>query len=181
MKYSHFEELPVWKSAIEFALKLFDLTNKADFRGLGDTKNQLERAAVSISNNIAEGFERGATKELVYFLYISKGSAGECRSMLLLCESSCRFSNFKFEISDLIGRATNISKQLNGWLESLKNTSIKGSRFLTQKERERIAHEKEFEAFDRQMEDFRREHLAMLRRREVEAAERRQAEEGRNV
>ena len=105
MKYSNFEELPVWKAAIEFALKLFEFANRADFRGLGDTKNQLERAGVSISNNIAEGFDRGSNKELIYFLYISKGSAGECRSMLRLCESSPRFSNFKSEISNLIGRA----------------------------------------------------------------------------
>lgn len=68
MKYTNFEELPVWKAAIEFALKLVELTNQADFRGFGDTKNQLERGAVSISNNIAEGFERGANKELIYFL-----------------------------------------------------------------------------------------------------------------
>jgi four helix bundle protein len=95
MKYSQFEELPVWKAAIEFALRVFEFTNGADFRGFGDTKNQLERATVSISNNIAEGFERGATTELIYFLYIAKGSAGECRSMLRLCEYSPRFSDFK--------------------------------------------------------------------------------------
>ena len=100
MKYSQFEELPVWKAAIEFALNLFEFTNTADFRGFGDTKNQLERATVSISNNIAEGFERGSNTELIQFLYISKGSAGECRSMLRLCEHSTRFSNFKFEISN---------------------------------------------------------------------------------
>ena len=76
MKYSSFEELPVWQASIQFALKVFEFTNKADFRGFGDTKNQLERAAVSVSNNIAEGFERGTTVELIYFLYISKGSSG---------------------------------------------------------------------------------------------------------
>src|SRR5881394_4513545 len=86
MKYKNFEELPVWQAAIEFALKVFEFTDRADFRGFGDTQNQLERATVSISNNIAEGFERGAKTELIYFLYISKGSAGECRSMLRLCE-----------------------------------------------------------------------------------------------
>src|SRR5215203_4359623 len=148
MKYSQFEDLPVWKAAIEFALNLFELTNKADFRGFGDTKNQLERATVSISNNIAERFERGANTELIYFLYISKGSSGECRSMLRLCESSPRFSNFKFEISNLIMQAINISKQLNGWLEAIKNSKIKGNRFLTNKGRENIAQDKEFEQFD---------------------------------
>lgn len=80
------KNLPVWNAAIEFALKVFEFTNKADFRGLGDTKGQLERAALSISNNIAEGFERGTTAELINFLYIARGSAGESRSMLRLCE-----------------------------------------------------------------------------------------------
>ncbi len=84
MRYTRFEELPVWQAAIEFALKIFEFTEKASvsFRGLGDTKNQLDRATISISNNIAEGFERGTTAELINFLYISKGSCGESRSLL---------------------------------------------------------------------------------------------------
>jgi four helix bundle protein len=102
MKYRRFEELPVWKAAIEFALKIFEFTEKANplFRGLGDTKNQLERAVLSISNNIAEGFERGTTVELINFLYISRGSAGETRSILCCARSSddFRISNLKFQI-----------------------------------------------------------------------------------
>lgn len=165
MNYTNFENLPVWKAAIEFALTVFEFTNKADFRGFGDTKNQIERASVSISNNIAEGFERGSNKELIYFLYVSKGSAGECRSMLRLCESSARFSNFKSEISNLIGGVKNVSRQLNGWLESLKNSKITGARYLTQKERDKIAQNKEFADFDRQMDEFRRQHEEWLTRR----------------
>src|SRR5215213_9702151 len=121
MKYSTFEDLPVWNAAIKFALEVFVFTEKADYRGLGDTKNRLERAALSISNNIAEGFERGTTVELINFLYIARGSAGECRSMLRMCEGLDRFSNFKSEISNLIGMGVNISKQLHGWIDSLKN------------------------------------------------------------
>lgn len=181
MKYSNFEDLPVWQAAIQFALKVFEFTNKADFRGFGDTKNQLERAAVSVSNNIAEGFERGTTVELIYFLYISKGSSGECKSMLRMCEQAGRFSDFRSEISDLIDKAQSVSRQLNGWIESLKNSNIKGPKFLTNKEREKAARDKEFEEFDKQMEDFRQQHLAMLKKREEDyAAERRkrEAEEG---
>ena len=129
MKYSTFEELPVWNAAIEFALKVFEFTEKADFHGLGDTRGQLERAALSISNNIAEGFERGTTADLINFLYIARGSAGESRSMLRLCERKPRFSNFKSEIANLIGIATNISKHLHGWIDSLKNSDIKGVKF----------------------------------------------------
>lgn len=170
MKYSTFEELPVWKASFAFALEVFRFTEKADLRGLGDTKNQLERASLSISNNIAEGFEQGTTTELIYFLYIARGSAGESRSMLRLCESLSRFSNFKSEISNLIGVAVNISKQPHGWIESLKNSDIKGVKFLTKTERDRYEREKErnkeFESFDRQMADFKARHEEWLLRRQ---------------
>ena len=96
--------------------------------------------------------------------------------MLRLCESSPRFSNFKCEISNLTGRVTNVSKQLNGWLESLKNSKIKGNKFLTQKERDKIARDKEFAEFDRRMEDFRRRHSEWLDDRSLELPSIRQAE-----
>src|SRR4051794_10490343 len=166
MKYSSFEELPVWNAAIAFALKVFELTSKADFRGLGDTKNQLERVSLSISNNIAEGFERGTTTELINFLYIARGSAGESRSMLRICERNGRFSDLKSEISNLIGMAVNISKQLHGWLESLKNSDIKGVKFLTDKERRRFEQSKETDDFDREMAEFTKRHTEWLIRRQ---------------
>src|SRR5216110_515339 len=105
MKYTRFEDLPVWKDAIELAVRTFAVTARPCFRGHAGTRNQLENAVVSISNNIAEGFERGTTNELLNFLYISRGSAGETRSMYCLIERLPEFSNFKFEISDLRSRA----------------------------------------------------------------------------
>ena len=175
MRYNRFEELPVWKAAIEFALKVFEFTEEAEklFRGLGDTKNQLERATLSISNNIAEGFERGTTAELIYFLYIAKGSAGESRSMLCLCENVKRFNDFKSEIEHLKLRAESISKQLNGWLESLKNSDIKGTKFLTDKERESYRRKKDLEAFDAEMKQYRKE-LEERLNRELEERNRNQ-------
>ncbi len=170
MKYSRFEELPVWQTSVDFALLIFKFTNIADLRGLGDTKSQLERSTLSISNNIAEGFERGSTKELINFLYIARGSAGESRSMLSLCEQVPRFANFKSEISNLKLKGENISKQLYGWIESMKNTEIKGVKFFTNKDREKIAYEKQFEEFDAQMEEFRRQHIEWLSRRAVESS-----------
>ena len=154
MKYSNFEELPVWKAAVAFALRVFEFTNKGNFQGLGDLKNQLGRAALGISNNIAEGFERGSTKELINFLYIARGSAGECRSMLRICETSNRFPDFKFEISNLIAQATGISKQLHGWIDSLKDSKIKGVKFYDKKLKQKTERDKEFEDFDRQMAEF---------------------------
>ncbi len=169
MKYSNFEELPVWKASVEFALRVFEFTSKADFRGLGDTKNQLERAALSISNNIAEGFERGTTKDLINFLYFSRGSAGECRSMLRICEGLPNFSNFKFEISNLISQAIGISKQLHGWINSLINSDIKGVRYYTNDVKKKREEDKQFAEFDNEMSQFRKDFEESLKQREIKA------------
>ena len=86
MKYNRFEDLPVWKNAIELVERVYRLTRSRLFSQSGDLRDQLRRAALSVSNNIAEGFERGTTSELLMFLYIARGSAGEVRSMLRFCE-----------------------------------------------------------------------------------------------
>ena len=86
MRYSRFEDLPVWNSAIDLAAHIYDFTEKPEFRRRHSLRDQIERAAVSVSNNIAEGFERGTNNELLSFLYISRGSAGEVRSMLCLLD-----------------------------------------------------------------------------------------------
>ena len=67
MKYRCFEELPVWQAAIELAVRVFALTSRPEFKGYFDLKDQMERSSVSVSNNIAEGFERGTTKETLTF------------------------------------------------------------------------------------------------------------------
>jgi four helix bundle protein len=121
MKYNRFEELPVWKAAIELAVGVFALTAKPTFRSYASLRNQLERAAVSVSNNIAEGFERGTTPELLTFIYISRGSAGETRSMLCLLEQLPGIPDLKSEISNLRSKAESISRQLRAWADSLQN------------------------------------------------------------
>ena len=126
MKYSSFEDLPVWKDAIELAVRVFAITANSGFKGHAGTRNQLENAVVSISNNIAEGFERGTTQELLTFLYISRGSAGEVRSMLHLLERALGFEDLRSEIPDLKSSALGISRQLRAWADSLQNSDIRG-------------------------------------------------------
>jgi four helix bundle protein len=135
MKYSRFEDLPVWKDAIELAVQIFALTNQSAFKGHYDIKDQLERAAVSVSNNIAEGFERGSTNETITFLYISRGSSGEIRSMTHLLDRLSRFQDLKSEISNIRSRAESISRQLRAWCDSMQNSDIPGQRYLTNKSR----------------------------------------------
>src|SRR5919205_4054687 len=97
MQYTRFEELPVWNRAIELAVEIYKLTSRSEFRSRYSLRDQLERTAVSISNNIAEGFERGTTQELLSFIYIARGSAGEVRSMLCLLERLSIFTDLKSE------------------------------------------------------------------------------------
>jgi four helix bundle protein len=80
--YRRFEELPVWQAAIRLAELVYDLTESGTLAGHGAVRDQPERAALSVSNNIAEGWERGTHEELLTFLYYARGSCGEVRSML---------------------------------------------------------------------------------------------------
>jgi four helix bundle protein len=133
MAYQRFEELPVWNSAIDLALRIFELTAGPEFNGRYSLKDQLERAAVSVSNNIAEGFERGTNKELLSFLYISRGSAGEVRSMLFLIERLPAFHPLKPKIEILKGKAENCSRQLKAWAQAIQNSDFKGERHVNKK------------------------------------------------
>ncbi len=83
-----------------------------------DFKNQIERAAVSVMNNIAEGFERQSDKEFCRFLYISKGSCGEVRSMLYIAKDLRIIS--KQDFTNCHQQTTEISKILAGFIKRLK-------------------------------------------------------------
>ena len=127
MKYSRFEELPVWKDAIELAVRIFELTSQPEFKGYYGLKDQLERAGVSVSNNIAEGFERGSTQETLTFLYISKGSSGEVRSLTYLLERLPSFQSLLSRTSD-IRNGLRISRgSLAAGLPLFKTRILRGS------------------------------------------------------
>lgn len=81
-KVECFEDLFIWQKAIEFAKEIYLITDKKGLKNDFGLKNQMHDSAVSISSNIAEGFERRSRKEYLNFLNIAKGSAGEIRSQL---------------------------------------------------------------------------------------------------
>ena len=165
MKYTRFEELPVWRAAIELAVKIYALTAQANFKGQASLRDQIERAAVSISNNIAEGFERGTTPELLTFIYIARGSAGEVRSMLCLLERLPAFDNLKPEISNLKSQAENIARQLRGWADALQNSDIKGQRYLTDKTRRAGQDKQAREEFLAELRQVQAENIARTSKR----------------
>lgn len=72
-----FENLEIWQDAVELAARVYEL-----FRSCRDTgfRAQIQQAAVSVSSNIAEGYERDSNPDFIRFLFIAKGSCGEVRS-----------------------------------------------------------------------------------------------------
>jgi four helix bundle protein len=154
--YQRFEDLPVWRDGMGLTERVFLLTEDKAFNYKGDLRNQLQRAVLSICNNVAEGFERGTTQELLTFLYIARGSAGEVRSMLILCERLSYFSHLKSAISNLKSPSESIARQLRAWADSLQNSEVTGQRYLTEKAK-RIAEQKkqaeEFTAKLKQMQE----------------------------
>ena len=74
LKVTKFEDLEVWKEGMRLAKAVYHAMQGSKDFGLRD---QMQRAAVSISSNIAEGFERNSNKEFIQHLYIAKGSCAE--------------------------------------------------------------------------------------------------------
>ena len=157
MKYSRFEELPVWQAAIDLSVRIYALTKDRAFAQPGDLRDQLRRAALSVSNNIAEGFERGSTAELLAYLYIARGSAGEVRSMLHFTERLPEASYLKSEISNLRSLAESCSRQIRGWADSLQNSDIKGQRHLNDSVRREHDARRRAEAFKQRIDNMMRD------------------------
>ena len=124
MTYENFEDTLVWQEAARLYELSEDLLENPAFLARNGFRDQLDRAALSVSNNIAEGFERGTTSELLYFLYVARGSAGETRSMLRVKLRRIRDAALKSQISALIACAISCSRQLRGWAESLQNSDM---------------------------------------------------------
>ena len=80
-KVAKFEDLEVWKEEMRLATKIYRALNACRDYGL---RNQMQRAAVSIPSNIAEGYERNTNKDFIHFLYIAKGSCSELRTQIYL-------------------------------------------------------------------------------------------------
>jgi four helix bundle protein len=114
MAIEKFEDIIVWQKSKNLVLEIyreFKLCRDFSF------KDQIQRAGVSVMNNIAEGFERKGDKELRKFLFISKGSCGEVRSMLYLGLELKYINKVQF---DLIYRdSLEISKMLSGFIKKL--------------------------------------------------------------
>jgi len=115
VKFNRFEDIIAWQKARELVLQVyFTFAGSRDF----GFKDQIQRASVSIMNNIAEGFERQTDKEFHQSLYIAKGSCAEVRSMLYLASDLKMIETASME--RLYDMSIETSKILSGLIKSLK-------------------------------------------------------------
>ena len=107
-----FEDLEVWKNAMQLVAAIY-----AEFKENKDYgfKDQIQRAAVSIPSNIAEGYERQSNKEFIQFLYIAKGSSGELQTQLYIAEK------LKYISKDKSRELTDKSKKVSSMIYNLIN------------------------------------------------------------
>ncbi|HPG00569.1 MAG TPA: four helix bundle protein [Kiritimatiellia bacterium] len=113
-----FEELPVWRDSRVLVRDVYVLTRRAPFSRDAGLCDQLQRAAVSVCSNIAEGHERGTTPDLIQFLFYAKGSAGEVRSQLHHVEDLGYAE--PAECERMRQAAEGISRQIASWIKSMQ-------------------------------------------------------------
>jgi len=117
-----FEDLEVWKRGCQLAVDVYVANHASRDFGM---KDQMQRSAVSIPSNIAEGCERDSTPDFIKFLRYSKGSCGELRTQLYISERVCRKLNLPplDGSREMIAETREISKMLQGLINSLKRRS----------------------------------------------------------
>lgn len=120
-KFNSFEEILSWQKARELNKDIYNVTkNNKYFKNDFGLKDQMRRSSISISSNIAEGFERETTKEFIRFLYIAKASSGEFRSQLYLAHDINYLNSEEFEKLKL--KVNEVSKLISGLIKYLNST-----------------------------------------------------------
>ena len=124
--YKQFEDLPVWQKAKEIVKSIYNISRNHHFRKDYGLSNQIQRAAVSVPSNVAEGFER-VQEEFIHFLYIARGSGGEVRTQLAIAHDLNYITKVEYE--NLKKECLSVSKRINGFIEYLKGSKTKGDKF----------------------------------------------------
>lgn len=127
-----FEDIQAWRKARELSQLIFEQSTNGALSKDYSLKDQINRAAGSIMDNIAEGFERGGNKEFIQYLSYAKGSAGEVRSQLYWAFDRKYFSEKDHQ--ELLNSVLEISKMISSLMSYLKKSELKGSKYTQEPE-----------------------------------------------
>jgi four helix bundle protein len=120
MRIEKFEDIKAWQEAKQLVLLVYGLTRKPKFARDFGLKDQIQRAAVSGMNNIAEGFERQGNAEFSKFLYYAKGSVGEVRSLLYIAKDLGYISDAEFK--RVYDQCVKVSRLISNFISYLRQT-----------------------------------------------------------
>ena len=134
-KYQRFEDLPVWQEGARLYNTVLDLLEEPGVPLTPGFRNQLDRAALSVSNNVAEGFERSTTSELLSFIAIARGSAGEVRSMMAVVKDRPKLKRYLAALQRIRTLAESCARQLTGWAGAVDQLPFEGRRHLPRQQR----------------------------------------------
>ena len=122
-----FKDIKAWQKGIELARGIYEESGKGQFSKDYPLKNQIRSAAISISSNIAEGFEREGNKEFIQFLSVAKGSAAEVQTQLRIAFEVGFIPNEVFNHLD--GLCLEIINMIAGLMKYLRSSGISGNKF----------------------------------------------------
>jgi four helix bundle protein len=112
-----FRQLGVWQKAYEMALEIYRLTKKFPKSEQYGLISQVQRAAVSVPANIAEGYDRNHKKEYLQFLCIARGSLGELETLLMLSKDLDYLTADDYRSVD--AKRSETARMLQGLIKSL--------------------------------------------------------------
>src|SRR5689334_21195060 len=122
-----FEEIEAWQKGRELTRSIYRLTSRAEFARDFTLKDQIKRAAISITSNIAEGFERGGNREFLQFLATAKGSASELKSQLYAAPDARYITQREFD--ETYHLAHSVILLLGGFIKYLQQSDLRGRKF----------------------------------------------------
>ena len=131
-----FEDIEAWRKGRELKQRVYRLTKSGEFAKDFALRDQVRRAVISVAANIAEGFERGGNKEFVQFLSNAKGSCGEVRDHLYTALDESYLTKQQFDAA--YDDALQVSRMISGFIDYLQRSELRGHKFTTRGQRERI-------------------------------------------
>jgi four helix bundle protein len=126
---TRFEEIEAWKKARELRQMVYQYSKREAFARDMPLRNQIRRAALSVTANIAEGFERGGNREFVQFLSNAKGSCAEIQDHLYAALDERYVSVEEFNM--LYGIAGEVARLTAGFMQYLQHSPVRGPKFRT--------------------------------------------------
>ncbi len=126
-KYQRFEDVPVWQEAAQMYQRLLDILEEPNLPLTATFRNQLERAALSVGNIVAGGFEGVKAHDLVWLLADARGAAVEVQSMVAVISERPKLARLRDRLQQIRASAEVCARQLGAWKYAVENPQAKRS------------------------------------------------------